>query len=366
MRIKHAVLLLSLLSAFNESFAQSSVTLYGAIDANVRFIKYQDHGTATSLGSWGNSPSLWGLLGSEDLGGGLKANFRIEAAFTPWNGGTASQAFNMSFFNRGAWIGLSSPTWGEFQLGRNWNVVYNNNWIYDPSSNVGVTNFDHLSNVNNLGLVPNYYFNSNAITYFTPDRLAGFYATLQVVPRGSANDCNGNITCTTTIGSFVGGNVGYKNGPLQFGAALGQTGISANTVFPSQTGKWTQANVGISYNFNIFKVAAWFNSERLLSMHENIATLGVTVPVGIDYAFASAGISRTNTAGEEVGAYGSHQFGIGYVHPLSKRTVIYGAAAYLKNSGNGVRNIEDPGSYSSNTLPGTYTTGFEFGMRHNF
>src|SRR5580692_9879018 len=80
--------------------AQTSVTLYGIGDGNLRF-DHTNIGTLKSVGSGGESGSRWGLRGSEDLGGGLKANFIFEQGFdlgdnsVPQNGvgGGASAGF---------------------------------------------------------------------------------------------------------------------------------------------------------------------------------------------------------------------------------------------------------------------------------
>jgi predicted porin len=59
--------------------------------------------------------SRWGLKGSEDLGGGLKAIFTIEGGFSTTTG-TIGQ--NGTLFGRQAWVGLSSSSYGSVTLGR--------------------------------------------------------------------------------------------------------------------------------------------------------------------------------------------------------------------------------------------------------
>lgn len=350
---------------FVAAMAQSSVTLFGTVDTAILYISYDGHGSATTLGSFGNSPSRLGFLGTEDLGGGLKAIFRLETSFTPNNGDSPQQAFGLPFFNRSAWVGLENQ-WGTVHLGRDWNAVYLNTYPFDPTGNLGVTNLNHILNLPSRGIVPNYYWNSNAVTYYTPPTLGGVYAVMQASVRGDGKGCGGNVTCSTTVGSYVGGRIGYANGPLEISAAIGQTGITSNAVFPAQSGKWTQANIGMIYDFKVAKLSLWFNTDRFISAYENAATIAVTVPIGTDYAFASAGASRTNSAAQAAGLYGSHSFGVGYGHPLSKRTTLYVATAYLKNGGLGTRSVEDVGSFTDNTLPGRSTLGFEVGMSHKF
>jgi predicted porin len=345
--------------------AQSSVTLYGIVDANVRYISYAGHGSAVTMGSFGNAPSSFGLVGSEDLGGGLKAEFRIEAALVPSTGQSATQAFGMPFFNRASWIGLTG-SFGTVHLGRDWSPTYNNLWPYDPTSNLGIGNLMHLSNLVSQAIVPNYYWNSNSITYYLPPDLGGLFGSLQTAVRGDGLGCSGDVACTTTIGSYIGGRLGYKYGPIEVAMAIGQTGITDNQRLTTPSGKWTQANLGFLYNFNVLKLTLSLNTEKFINIRENRGTLGLTVPIGVDEAWASAGATKTDSAAQSAGVFGAHAFAIGYVHNLSKRTAVYGSAAYLKNSGSGTLSVEDVGSYSTNTLPGRSTTGVEFGIRTIF
>lgn len=113
------------------AWAQSSLTLYGMVDAGLR---YETH--ATDYGSdgapvitrsrlrmplgGGMSESFWGVKGSEDLGGGLQALFQMESHFDLRNGRTFpddTQNFQLSF------VGLQSATWGQLTFGRQYNVA---------------------------------------------------------------------------------------------------------------------------------------------------------------------------------------------------------------------------------------------------
>ncbi|WP_197322730.1 porin, partial [Ralstonia solanacearum] len=66
--------------------AQSSVTLYGQVDAWVGAQKGFDSSRAGVVNPGGMSTSYWGLKGSEDLGNGLKSLFALEAFFRPDTG----------------------------------------------------------------------------------------------------------------------------------------------------------------------------------------------------------------------------------------------------------------------------------------
>lgn len=359
-------LLISSGLAVGAAHAQSSVVLFGAVDTSVRYISYSGKGSAVTMGSFGNSPSMIGFLGTEDLGGGLQAVFRLEAAYVPATGQSATGAFGLPFFNRSSWVGLKSSKYGEVHLGRDWNPAYVNLYLFDPTYNLGVGNLVHYSNLLNQGLVPNYYWNSNAITYYTPSNMGGFSGIFQVSVRGDGTGCNGNVVCTTTIGTYVGGRLAYEAGPLTISAALAQTGISSNTRATSPTGKWTQANVGMAYDFGIAKVLLSLNTDKFINLRETRGSIAAQIPIGGDYAWISYEGSRVDSSAQAAGVYGAQGGGMGFVHNLSKRTAVYASLAYLKNRGKGTLSVEDVGSYSTNTPPGGVTTGCEIGLRHTF
>src|ERR1700748_2322615 len=109
---------LGLGTAATAAQAQSSVTLYGLIDAGVTYVNStktangghsliaeQDGATA------GLSGSRWGMRGNEDLGGGLAAIFVLESGFS-YNNGTSGQGG--ALFGRQAFVGLSSTQYGTF------------------------------------------------------------------------------------------------------------------------------------------------------------------------------------------------------------------------------------------------------------
>ncbi|WP_211460655.1 porin, partial [Collimonas silvisoli] len=71
--------------------AQSSVALYGRIDTGIRYSTNQNVAgdKLLELTSGASSGSRWGVKGSEDFGGGLKAIFTLENGFEPDTGKAA-------------------------------------------------------------------------------------------------------------------------------------------------------------------------------------------------------------------------------------------------------------------------------------
>ena len=89
--MKKSLIALAVLAASGAAMAQSSVTVYGRVDLSVGSLKELDKGSQTKLfngGDGGLTTSRLGFRGSEDLGGGLKAKFKV-AATTRFGSGWA-------------------------------------------------------------------------------------------------------------------------------------------------------------------------------------------------------------------------------------------------------------------------------------
>ena len=77
------------------AFAQSSVTMYGVVDAGVEWVNKAPNAARTEgnsrvgMQSGNMSGSRWGLRGVEDLGGGLKGVFNLESGFAIDDGGVS-------------------------------------------------------------------------------------------------------------------------------------------------------------------------------------------------------------------------------------------------------------------------------------
>ena len=114
------------------AYAQGSVTLYGITDVGVEVANHVPgpngtSGTAVRMESGSLAGSRWGLRGTEDLGGGLKAIFVLENGYSI-NNGTLGQGGRL--FGRKAYVGLSTP-YGDVTLGRQYNLLYDLMYVYD-------------------------------------------------------------------------------------------------------------------------------------------------------------------------------------------------------------------------------------------
>lgn len=112
-----------LLLLASAAHAQSSVTLYGLIDEGFNYTSNAGGHSGYQMVSGDTVGSRWGLRGTEDLGGGIKAVFRLENGFNVNSGGLSNGGRE---FGRQAYVGLSSDRFGTITLGRQ----------YDPTQDL--------------------------------------------------------------------------------------------------------------------------------------------------------------------------------------------------------------------------------------
>jgi predicted porin len=100
--------------------AQSSVTVYGIIDASVISQSSSGNpnaGRTTAFVDGPLLPSIYGFKGTEDLGGGLTAGFNLEGGFNSGNGTHMSPGvYQTQLFGREAKVTLGGD-WGTFGAG---------------------------------------------------------------------------------------------------------------------------------------------------------------------------------------------------------------------------------------------------------
>ncbi len=137
--MKKTLIALAAVAATGAAFAQSTVTLFGGADLNVRSVtsgtnKFQ------GMAQDGIYSSRFGVNGTEDLGGGLKANFHFEGGMNPDVG--TSAGFN---FTRKSTIGLAGG-FGEVRFGRDYTPVFTIAGIADPFGTNGVGSSYNMAN----------------------------------------------------------------------------------------------------------------------------------------------------------------------------------------------------------------------------
>ncbi|MFM0606093.1 porin [Paraburkholderia sediminicola] len=330
--------------------AQSSVTLYGIVDAGIAYVHNaqgangQNQSSLVKFSSGNLSGSRWGLKGTEDLGGGLAAVFQLENGF---NVGTGALGQGGREFGRKAVVGLSSSTWGTVTAGRQ----------YDPIVDLvqGLTEDNYFGGVfatpGDLDNYDNSLRVSNSVKYVSP-----VFAGFQVEALYGV----GGVAGATGNGQTYSFGAGYANGPLSLGAGYFYANGGNTTTANVRT--WTSssdslfntvinagfasaksiqivrvggqyvigaATIGAAYSntqyandaFSAFHDTARFNNGSLFFNYQITSALR-----------AGVGYNYTSLTGPSSAHY--NQVNLGADYALSKRTELYALAGYQKASGN--------------------------------
>jgi len=239
--MKKTLVALAALSATAGAFAQSSVTLYGILDASVGYVNKANPAgkSATYMNDSALQSSYWGLRGSEDIGGGLKVNFNLQSDVR-----TDTGAGNADFFRREANVSLVSATYGELRLGRTMSPAIANaqGGVITPGNSIGVS----AAAATGTSLD---FFTKNAVTYYSP-LMSGVRATLQYSPGEVAGD--------SSAGRKMAASLVYSNAGLRLGAAAQQVKGATD----GETSR-TWYNVNGQYSWGAFKLGAgWYKVDQ--------------------------------------------------------------------------------------------------------
>ena len=360
--MKKSLIALAVLAASGAAMAQSSVTVFGVVDAAVTYADGARNWSGLQSGQ--NSTSRIGFRGVEDLGGGLKANFWLEAGLNLDSGdgasGYAGAAAGQGLaFKRRSTVGLEGA-FGEVRLGRDQTEAYKVTSRYDVFGQVGIAASKVWADDANNTYTTNQRI-SNSIVYVSPN-FSGF--------RVAANYGFGESAAGHSDARYLGAALSYDNGPLSLGLGLERLNAGSTVradgsalAILSDINAWS---LGGSYNFGVVKLLGGYrDSEAKLDTTGAKAKLkgyyvGLSAPVGAGEVKASYNrYDRDTNTGVEAKA---DQFSLGYVHNLSKRTALYGTYSYLKNKNGGTafNLVSDAG------LDNGKAQALQVGVRHAF
>jgi len=375
--MKKALLAAALMSAGVIAHAQSSVTLYGRLDAGFAYMNGVGSGPSdTAPATRGSSlvqlesgymgTSLWGLKGVEDLGGGTKAVFHLEGSFSTVNGGGPG---NGSLWNRWATVGFTNDQFGTLLLGREL-FIANGIWDFDP---FGQSNWSSASLVRGR----NWPQSSNNVSYQSPN-FAGFDVYGQYSFSNSTNfnaNREGGIQLTYTSSVFqVRGIYDEIRNP---------NGMLGGTYDPINADNDAQGIFAYSRDYmamlNLFlgpiKVQGGFEALR----SSGLTGLGPNQPSTLNQEWGGITWQATSAAALIAAAYHSNGnngsgnatlYTIGGTYNLSKRTMIGMQLATVRNSSNANFGLNANNFGTSpatgNPLPGRSQSGAYVDMWHNF
>lgn len=325
--------------------AQSSVQAYGLLDVSAG--QFQNAGAAKvkRLDSGNLSTSFIGFRGSEDLGGGLRANFALES-FLLVDSGNATRVPGVdTYWARYAFVGLSGG-FGTLRLGRMGPPLFISSLLfnaYGDSFGYSPTIRQYYNAPYGTPLVGDSGWN-NAIGYTTPG-LGGATGTVMVAAGEGASNARGPNVGANVV--WFGGDAGFTAAwqKVEAQGTLGRA-ISAFPGFESQSA-W---QVGGSYDFkfvNFYAQVGRIETKATRKVEVDNVHLSASVPLGNGAILAAYGMSEIETATVAL-VPESKMATLGYDYKLSKRTDVY--ALWMGDKYTGLR--------SGNT--------YAVGLRHTF
>jgi predicted porin len=347
--MKKSLLALAALGAFaGVAHAQSSVTLYGIVDVGINVNTNANGKHKYDMSSGVLQGSRFGLRGTEDLGGGLKAIFVLENGFNV-NNGTLGQGGLM--FGRQAYVGLSSSQFGTVTLGRQYDSVVDYVGPFEVGDQWGGSIAAHPSDLDNFN---NSFRTNNTVKYTSADynglKFGGTYSF-----GGQAGNFTGNQIYS--LGA------GYNNGPLALGVGYLNARTPANAgglfntpasptaanaaVTPGVYSGFASANTyqvigaGGAYTFGAATVGLTYSNIRFINLGKTFASPYTgqsatfnNAELNFKYQLTPAllvGAAYDYTRGAEINGASRaqyHQGALGVDYFLSKRTDVYLIGVY--------------------------------------
>jgi predicted porin len=365
---KKSLLALAVLGAVaGGAYAQTSVTIYGVVDGGVAFFNNQKTpsggtGSVTAFNTGGVSPSVIGFKGSEDLGGGLKANFDLEGhIFT----GTGQGNQWGGLFGRQANVGLSN-SYGAITLGKQYSPAVLAYAATDPRGLISWALTQSPLNVGTATAPANSnsvidVFVANAIGLSTkvgPVNLTGSYSLGEVPGSMSSNRV---ISLGATYVGPVTLSAAYQS---DYGQQVGTIGGSG-----MQTRKYS-VGAGYTYGDATFTLNYLNNTNSDAVTGAGLAQYRV-YGTGVNYrtsAVNTATLAYYYSTNKSGSSDNSKTWILSDDYALSKRTTLYALISGV-NAGSGYT-VGAPFGVANNNaflaVAGKTTTGIELGIKHAF
>lgn len=345
--------------------AQSSVTLYGLIDAAVEYV--DNIGPAgdsvTRMATLaGSNASRWGMRGTEDLGGGLKAVFTLESGFAA-DSGIFQQGGRL--FGRQAFVGVSG-SWGQVSLGRQYGSVIPVQIKTDPFL---ASAYGPAAPSGDTYLAAGRH--DNAIVYsgkFGGLTVHALYSLGRDAVGPGAATCAGEVpgdseVCrSVTAGAlYEGANNGWGIGGW-YDAQKSVSGVGSDDRY-SANGYLTLGPVKLFANFMRRDNDAAPTATPIAAVKSNLWSVGASYPIMpqlvLDAMYYDFDLKGSDNDSQMIAARISYKF--------SKRTDVYFYTAHLMNDGAATKSVTIT-TLPANTVPlaGENQTGVIVGLRHTF
>lgn len=326
--------------------AQSTVTLYGVIDEGIDYVNNSGGNYLVRMrdGTYdGVYGSRFGLKGSEDLGGGLSAIFKLENGFSTENGQLRQGGL---LFGRQAWVGLSDTKFGTVTIGRQYDPVVD---FVQAVTSAGIM-AGPITHANDIDNEANAYRVDNSIKYASPNfdglQFGGMYAFTNTNATGRGTTGMWALGASYSVGALnLAAAYEYAKDPAQLfadgdyqanttGAAVGAAGpwsyvgnpANSQIIAAGATYAIGAALVGVNYSNVKFDDANGTTSTVRFENYEAVAKYNLTPAwwAGVNYTYTHGDIGYSDVAP----IY--HQVGLTTQYSLSKRTTLYVYSVYQK------------------------------------
>lgn len=444
--MKKSLVALAALAVIGAASAQSSVTMYGAVEPTVDFgyknttdtftqtytpagavattaygrTEYKPGFRVNDGNDQGTGTSRIGWLGTEDLGGGLKAKFQLEMGLRVDDGCVTTGAGNVcssgnsggNLFGRNAWLGIEGSL-GEVRIGRQ---VLGTFGVQGKSWAAGASNGLYDAGAIVTTPMGGVRF-SNAIKYITPN-FGGFQGTLTLAaPEQAANNSTSTtaafapgvtpVTVTADSKTKTGIDLAleYANGPLYVGGGYNRGGGNANTnngqagvlnAVTNTDARSKQHTLGAAYDFGVIKPFINYTRSHVdnsvfantggalastaVDSRAKAWTIGLRAPIGAATLIAAYGTEKTTTGGRTTtgavatavanGESKEKAFQIGAQYPLSKRTLLEANIGRYKTdtTTRGATYAPVTGALTGTSLAtvNNKVSAINFGIKHSF
>jgi predicted porin len=354
--MKKSVLSLAVAAALavgGAAHAQSNVQVYGLLDAGVEYLNHANanQNSVTKVISGGKNTSRWGLRGTEDLGGGLKAVFNLEGGILMDTG-----AADGALFKRQAYVGLDG-SFGRVVLGRSFTTTYDFVILFDP-----------------LGYAPNYSWATS--TNASGPSKYGMTTAFDNLIKYSCTTGEFKYGATVSLGEQPGNAADgrkYAVAASWTHAGLGVMGayeqINGNTVpAAGSRDKTTAYHLAADYKTGDWRATAGMRGYKLDAASAAIADVrGDTYWAGLSYLIQPAltltgAVYYVNVKNVAAGQDADPaMYVLRGLYALSKRTDLYAVGAYAKAKNGKLVSLsrDDPGFASTQS-------GVTVGIQHRF
>jgi len=292
-----------------------NVVLYGLLDASGSYSRPLGGDYHWQLDSGNMSRSFVGFRGNEDMGGGLRAVFRLESYLSVDTGSIGGYGGD-AFWGRDANVGLSGA-FGSTVLGRNVSPLYLTTITFNPfGESFG---FSPSTRQYFAGAVVGDRSWNNSVAYLNNPR-----DTLRVhLVAGARESTNG----VEDPGHNFGGSVSYLSGPFAVALAWEKIQNSALAV-PAGFDQQTVTQLSATYDFKLVRLYGQLGrvyTDATLNSKHVLFQFGAAVPIGQGLILAAYGTSEMRT---DFAQSTDRIYSLGYDYFVSKNLDIYVAAMH--------------------------------------